>query len=186
MTTADRHPHSIRFDFDRENLRRYLRIKWALAWMLTLGGLGAFFSTIRIGDALERAGTLTADNAATCLRFLATGTGAGFLLGAVCYLGFSHFRAGRLAATLSLEVEGAFLRISQGGLFKSDRKLHFRSIIDYSVVEGPLRRRFGLRTLVMTIPGGPAGMISIGGLHDCDAVRDMLAEIDAAREQGPG
>lgn len=180
---TDPHPSQIAFEFDRENLRRYLRLRGLTLWIIGLGGLGSFIGFCTAMDMLQRANTAFPDKLPAALTHFARFGAGGIILGLICYLLFSHRQAVTQAGSISLEVDGAFLRIREGGLFKTDRKIHFRSVVDYSLVEGPLLRRFGLKTLRMTVPvGAPAGLVQINGLRNCEAVRDQLAEIDALRE----
>ena len=184
---SDPHPRQITFEFDREKLRRYLRLRALALWSLGLGGLGSFIGFCTAMDMLQRANTAFPEKLPAALtHFVRFGAG-GLALGLLCYLICSHRQAVSHARSISLEVDDAFLRIREGGLFKSDRKIHFRSVVDYSLVEGPILRRFGLKTLRMTVPvGAPAGLVQITGLRDCEAVRDQLAEIDAMRENAHG
>ena len=179
----DPHPQQITFDFDREALRRYLRLRGLTLWIIGLGGLGSFIGFCTAMDMLQRANTAFPEKLPDALtHFVRLGAG-GIVLGLLCYLICSHRQAVSHARSISLEVDGAFVRVREGGLFKTDRKIHFRSVVDYSLVEGPILRRCGLKTLRMSVPvGAPAGLIQITGLRDCDAVRDQLAEIDALRE----
>lgn len=183
VVKPDSHPRQIAFEFDRENLRRYLRLRGLALWSLGLGGLGATFGFITAMDMLQRGNAALADKFPKALTVFAGVGASGIILGLICYLLFSHRQAVTHSRSISLEVDGAFLRIREGGLLKTDRKIHFRSVVDYSLVESPLLRRFGLKTLRMTVPvGAPAGLIQINGLRNCEAVRDQLAEIDALRE----
>ena len=65
----------------------------------------------------------------------------------------------------------------------SDRKLHFRSIVDYATTQDSLMRRFGIHALQMaTTAGGQNTNLIIPGVKDCLRVRDLLADIDRQRE----
>ena len=88
-----------------------------------------------------------------------------------------------IGVKLIKQVEGAFLHIVQENYARVDRKLHFRSIVDYAAVDDILMRRFGLMALRMnTTGGGLDSTINLIGIKDCLKVRDMLAEIDSIRE----
>ena len=187
-TSIEHKPEEIHYPFDHDLLRHYLRLKGALLWIGVLLCLGAFFGFTSVGRLVENPNIPAAAKLANALRNTATGAGCGAALGGLCYLVLTHFRADRESRAASLHVEGPFVRVTLGGFARVDRKLHFRSIIDYSLVEGPLRRRLGLKTLVMSVPAGPpvlgapAGSVLLTGLRDPDHVRDELAALDAARE----
>jgi membrane protein YdbS with pleckstrin-like domain len=179
----DPHPRQIAFEFDREKLRRYLRLRGLTLWIIGLGGIGSFIGFCTAMDMLQRAHAAFPDKLPEALIHFASLGGGGLVLGLACYLVFSHRQAESHARSISLEVDGPFLRIREGGLFKTDRKIHFRSVVDYSLVEGPILRRCGLKTLRMAVPvGAPTGLIQVTGLLNCETVRDQLAEIDALRE----
>ncbi|RYD45470.1 MAG: hypothetical protein EOP83_30905 [Verrucomicrobiaceae bacterium] len=101
----------------------------------------------------------------------------------VVYLLFHHRQSRRHAETLEVSVEGSYLRIRHGGRSTSDRKIHFRSIVDYDARQSSFMRLFGIHSLFMnTSGGGPGSVIVIPGIKDCLQVRDMLSEIDSLRE----
>ncbi len=86
--------------------------------------------------------------------------------------------------SMGVRVEGAFLRISHEGIVRVDRKLHFRAIVDYALVEGPLMKHLGITGLHMTTTSGsPQGILQLWGVADGEAVRDQLALIDSLREK---
>lgn len=171
------------YTFDHDRLRRYLRVRGFILWVGTLAFLGALLGFPAAGRTLDSPRFDVPTKIIAASRAAGIGFGCGALIGAFCYLTLTHFRSSAEARTLSLRVDGPFVRLKTGGFTHTDRKLHFRSIIDYSVVDGPLRRRFGLQTLQMTVPAGvPNGLIQLTGLRDCERVRDELAALDAARE----
>ncbi len=177
------HPVNLSIEIDRDLLRRYLRTQAFLAWaapMCVFGGVLGFGAISRI---IER-GNMTAGAAcALASKAIAIGVSAAFLLAALCYLIVSHRIAARRAATLEVTVEGAFLRVRQHELVETDRKLHFRSIVDYSANQDFLMRQFGIHSLQLaTTAGGQNGTLVIPGVKDCLKARDLLAEIDAQRE----
>jgi len=117
------------------------------------------------------------------LRSIATGIGISTLIALFCYFIFSHRIASRLASTLTVTVEGAFLHVCQHTAILSDRKLHFRSIVDYAATQDLLMRYFGIYTLQMsTTAGGQNTSLIIPGVKDCLHIRDVLADIDRLRE----
>lgn len=191
-TPAELKPAEIRYTFDHDRLRRYLRLRGAILWIGFLGPLGAFFGIPATRRTLDNPDLAFSVKARALGRSIATGLGGGAALGAACYLVFTHRRSAAEARAVSLRVDGPFVRVTLGGFIHVDRKLHFRSIIDYSLVDGPLRRRLGLRTLVMSVPTGApnpgttGGFVLLTGLHDCERVRDELAALDAAREHLAG
>jgi membrane protein YdbS with pleckstrin-like domain len=171
------------YTFHHDRLRRYLRVRGFVLWVGTLGMLGALLGFPAAGKKLDSPRYDVRTKLIAASRAAGIGFGAGALLGAFCYVALTHFRSSAEARTASLRVDGPFVRLKTGGFMHTDRKIHFRSIIDYAVVDGPLRRRFGLQTLQMTVPTGvPNGLIQLTGLHDCERVRDELAALDAARE----
>ena len=181
---ADRFPEVLEIEVDRDVLRAYLRAKWLLPWVGVTLFFGVIIGFMVVGPLDNR----SFSGASEVFLVLAEGIGVGLLASAVistaAYFLFVHRFAARAAAGLHVSVEGAFLRIRQDEWhMKVDRKLHFRSIVDYATVDDRLTRRFGTMILQMTTTGG--GMqstIRIAGLKDCPRVRDMLAEIDSMRE----
>lgn len=184
MSTSITPPASeIVYTFDHDRLRRYLRVRGFILWVGTLGALGAFFGFIPAAKKLESSRLDVPTKIIAATQFTGIGFGCGALIGAFCYLMLTHARSASEARTVSLRVDGPFVRLKSGGFMHTDRKVHFRSIIDYSIIDGPLRRRFGLQTLQMTVPAGvPNGLIQLTGLNDCERVRDELAALDATRE----
>lgn len=90
----------------------------------------------------------------------------------------------RYAATLDVSVEGSFLRIREYSKGLVDRKIHFRSIVDYSNIQSPMMTRYGIQSLKMnTTSGGQYSAITILGIEDCLKVRDILSDIDQQRER---
>ena len=97
---------------------------------------------------------------------------------------FSRLVGNRLGAkralSYSARVEGAFLRIING---KSDRKIHFRQIGDYEAILGN-KRKPELGNINMMLPSSGNGQVYLVlfAVANVLATRDMLAEVDAARE----
>lgn len=123
------------------------------------------------------------------ITHIATHTGGGMAIGAgiglAIYFCYSHWQSALLAQSYAMSVEGPFLRIQSGHFFRSDRKIHFRSIHDYTVIDRWFARRFGIQVLRMSISGGGQyPFVSVAGVKDCLKVRDLLAEVDARRENG--
>jgi hypothetical protein len=180
---SDSYPRDLEIEIDRDRLRNYLRGKALLSWLLLLGSFGAVIGMAASGRVLEEGMRPWGD----VVRILATGLGSGLaaalVLAGGLYVSFSHGVMGRFADALQLTVEGPFLRIRQRLVAASDRKLHFRAIVDYAVVQDPLMRLFGIQALQMTTTGGgTSATIIVPGVKDCLRAREMLSEIDCWRE----
>ncbi len=191
----DSYPASFVIEIDREALTKYFRLQSLIGWVTALlffGGAFGFLRAVPVADkhVSVREATLTFAGG------IGKGVGLGLLLALVIYALFLHRRAARRAAYLELAVEGPFLRVRQQTYSRnniqqsptfthgtSDRKLHFRSIIDYTVTQNFLMRRCGIHALEMTTPAaGLASILVIPGVKDCLKVRDTLSEIDRLRE----
>ncbi len=179
---SDQYPETLNIEIDRTRLRNYLRAKWLISWVLPLSFFGGLFGFSN-GKALDHGLASRTDAVLLVLRCVGTGIGISLLIALFCYLVFSHRIASRLAASLEVSVEGAFLHVRQHALILSDRKLHFRSIVDYAATQDFLMRRFGIQSLQMTTTaGGQNTNLVIPGVKDCLRVRDVLADIDRLRE----
>ena len=171
-------------EIDRVGLLAYLR--WSAA--LALFGVFIFFGgilgvvagseTIRNNGLTDLTSILLAE-----LRSIGLGIVGGLSFALICYLVFFHWRSIKVAQTLSLRVDGMFLRIIRGGLLREDRKIHFSMISDYAVVDGPLMRRFGIQAISINgVSGRPNPNMVILGVIDATRIRDLLCEIDRSRE----
>ncbi len=181
---ADQFPQNIEIEVDRDAYRAYLRTKWLGSWVGILAFLGCALGLPVTSACLGRPAPFSIATLGFFALGIASGLVASSALATGLYFLLSHRIAGRMAASLRVTVEGPFLRIVQEDYVRTDRKLHFRSIVDYSTVEGYLMRYFGIMELRMTTTGGGAlSGPNIIGLKDCPKVRDMLAEIDSIREQ---
>jgi hypothetical protein len=183
---SDSYPDTIEFEIDRDALRRYLRFKWFLSWLAGLAFIGGMMGLMTVADRLD---THDYGGMLEFLMLLARGVGSGVIgsaiLSTILYFLLSHRLAAVTSGSLRVVVEGAFLRIIRHGHVRMDRKLHFRSIVDYTTLESALMRYFGVMALQMTTTGGSnQGGLQIIGLQKCADVRDKLAEIDALRESG--
>ncbi|MDX1964030.1 MAG: hypothetical protein SFX18_12820 [Pirellulales bacterium] len=174
------YPENLTIEIDRDRLRKYLRVKYLFYFtpLLIFGALIGFTSSIKT---LERTGEFNFDTLLFVLRCIGTGVGISLLIALSGYFGCVYFYCARYAYTLSLTVEGAFLRIRQHSEIFTDRKLHFRSIVDYTVSQSYFMRLFQIESLQMSTTGRNDNL-SIPGVKDCLQVRDMLAEIDSQRE----
>lgn len=180
---TDPYPSTLNIEIDRDRLRKYLRVKWLWMWTYPLSFFGILFGFAACAGALDDGITSRSDALLLVARCIATGIGISALIALVCYLIFSHRIASRLAASLEVSVEDAFLRVREHARVMFDRKLHFRSIVDYAVTQDSLMRYFGIHSLVMTTTaGGQNTNLIIPGVKDCLQVRDLLADIDRQRE----
>ncbi len=183
-------PESFPIEIDRERLRRFLRLHCLIGWMVITGFFGFFAGIGTIGDAIkanelrEKEGRQAVIlSHATILRHLANGMAMGGSIGLVFYLCMGQWTSAAYARNIRLSVEGAFLRVQSGVFLRQDRKIHFRSIHDYAVVETYFSRLTGVQVLRMNVSGSmQRPWLHIAGIKDCLEVRDMLAEVDARRE----
>lgn len=181
----DHFPARVQFEIDHQAVTRVQRLE---VW-LALCVIGMFFGAM-VGMASQEvkdsvAAEMTPSQLWSKLLFGAgCGTAAGLLFMSLIYLLLFHCIIRRRSERLSLRVDGPFLCVTEMKFQRTNRKIHFRSIVDYAIVDGPLLRFAGIRALRMnTLGGGVASSILVPGVKDCERVRDMLAEIDAAREQ---
>lgn len=181
---TDPYPQTLQIEIDRRKLCRYLRVQAILCWTITLViissliGVATYLSEEKVAK-LESVADICRQS---CLG-LGIGAATGLLLGLFCYLVFHHFSTRREADSLHVSVEGQFLRVREGSLFRRDRKLHFRAIVDYACFQGPLMRRCGITGIAMTtMAGGQGAGVNILAVKDAPKIRDMLSDIDRLRE----
>jgi membrane protein YdbS with pleckstrin-like domain len=184
VTFADKFPEQVEFEIDRPRLVRYLR---ACGFAVCVGGMipvSLFFSLAAFSGSFQHRPPVEFDEILPRLAtYLATGVSIGCCVGVLLYFITAHFPARWAAQNVRLIVEGPYLRLVSGAIFVSDRRMHFRTISDYSTHSGPLLWRFGMKTLSFSTTSGRNGLPTrIAGLVDPDKVRDALCEIDAARE----
>ena len=188
---TDKYPENFEIEIDRDALYKYLCVKWLGLWVL---GPVAFITFLTVLTAAIFFGS-TYDNdydpvyTQNILPETFKALGKSLIVAEIILvpasLLFIYFVVRNMARSLTVSVEGAFLHIVQGILIRVDRKLHFRSIVDYAVVDDILMRCFGVIALRMTTTGvGLESTITLVGIKDCLKVRDMLAEIDSIREIG--
>lgn len=181
-TMSDQYPPTVDIEIDRERLKNYLCAKWLAGWMFPIVFLGTFITFGGLMPALER-GVARSEVWLLVAKYIGIGLGLSSLLALLLYLIFSRRLAIRYANSLKITVEGAFLRIYQHTTMLTDRKLHFRAIVDYATTQDFLMRYFGIHALQMTTTGGGLGStITIPGIKDCLNVRDTLSDIDRLRE----
>ncbi|MDR3405196.1 MAG: hypothetical protein P4L99_22060 [Chthoniobacter sp.] len=187
---SDPYPTNLTIEIDRPRLRRYLRTKWLLTWLMLFFFIGGFLSFDMTGIAVQRQHLEPGVETFLIIKGGSIGTGACLGVAVLLYFLFSHWLAARVAANLEVAVEGPFLRIRQGAIIRIDRKLHFRSVVEYATVQTFLLRKFEMHALLFTTTAyaraanGLAAGNTIFGIKDCEKVRDTLAEIDALRENG--
>ena len=180
----DLHPETIELEIERDKLCRHIRLNSMRAWAISMGILALCPGVMwLIFGWLESDYPIWKLLRTTAIITLIVETAA-LLLAVILYYIISHWRIGIWASNLRVMVEGPFLRVIHGFAFKkTDRKIHFRALVDYVTLEDPSLRRAGLKNLVISKTDGY--QLYIHGLKDCDKVRDLLAEIDAAREDPP-
>lgn len=180
---TDPFPANSEIEIDRATLTSYLRAKWLLSWVAVVGLFGSVFGIVSIAEMFKRAPVSWSDVIATAAAVIGLGLAIPLFVAGLLYLAFSHRLAARFANELHVTIEGPFLRIRQHLIVATDRRLHFRSIVDYAVSQDPLMRYFQIEAIQMTTIGhGPASTISIPAVKNCLQTRDMLSEIDRLRE----
>jgi len=178
------HPNKITIEIDRPRLRRYLCANALFPCLILFFIFGVPLSIAPVADTLDH-GVFATKMDATLLLFgtLAKGVAISQLLALAYYFLFRHRATLRAADNLEITIEGPFLHIREYKSARMDRKLHFRSIVDYATMDGPLMRFFGISALQMTTTGGGLNStITLPGVKNCLAVRDLLSEIDSQRE----
>ena len=181
----DTYPQNFALEIDREALAEYKKAQSLLSLALALGGISVLVGLFLFGGLSERGlwhgwpmGLL-----ALFLSVLACFVVA-MALTWVSHITFGRRNAEEFARTLEVRVEGPFLVIREGNKYKTDRKLHFRAIVDYTVIEDWMMSSHGVKALSMTTTSSAQQPVKIHGLKNCEQVRDQLAEIDAMREFG--
>ena len=181
-TISDQYPPTVDIEIDRERLKNYLCTKRLLSLTLPLAFYGGVFGGLTTTSAVGR-GVTGGALVPILVRHIAAGIGVGVGCAILLYLIVARPLTLRYAASLKVAVEGAFLRVCEHTIVLSDRKLHFRAIVDYATTQGVLMRRFGIHALRMTTTAGGVGStILIPGVKDCLSIRDMLGDIDRLRE----
>ncbi|OAI58044.1 hypothetical protein AYO49_06030 [Verrucomicrobiaceae bacterium SCGC AG-212-N21] len=190
---TDPYPSALSFEIDRENLRRYLRRLSLLLWLPAFVILSVFLSMASLQKALEDLSwrrpkpgdpSPKAEVARLVAKRVGVGLAIGTALGLLGYFCFSHRSAARMAATTTLSVDGPFLKVrhySQRATGITDRKLHFRAIVDFATRQDTLMRWCGIEELSISTAGGIT--VAVLGVKDCAKVRDTLADIDQIRER---
>ena len=181
----DSYPKIINFEFNRAQLGRYMNRTglYTISFPFLLFGLLFGFAHV-IGAATD----LHFESEDGLYLFLIGRMGVCFtvvIMVIFCFYALvirRHSR--RYAASLDVSVEGSFLRIREYSKGMVDRKIHFRSIVDYSNIQSRMMTRYGIEALKMnTTSGGQNSGITILGIKDCLKMRDILSEIDQLRER---
>ncbi|QIF01663.1 hypothetical protein [Roseimicrobium sp. ORNL1] len=180
---TDPYPENIVIDIDRERLRKFLHKRRLHTTLILTGFVGLLIGVCIINVELSR--HVRPDE--KTLAFVASRLGSSVVL--LLALGFlAHARWGRRLTDREVDawevsVEGAFLRVRQyeGGWL--DQKLHFRSIVDYAVLQDATMKQHGISSLQLsTTAGGFRSTLRIPAVKDCEKIRDMLIEVDRIRE----
>lgn len=182
----------IELDIDREGLRRYHRYRASIVLPACVAGVVGFFTIIAhmpnpnndvsyesVGDFVATVGIHLA--IATAIAWV-----IGLLIQHVCIGRF----ADRYAAGYRVSVEGPYLRIISDGYSYCDRKVHFRDLNEYSIMQSPGMRRAGIVSIVIGHQDPKArapspGTIVLEGVHDAENLRDQLSRLDGEREGHP-
>jgi hypothetical protein len=175
MTTTA--PHTFDIAIDRnEFIRHHARLE-ALAFSLLFGVIMFFVSLFCHAQIVDE----TTHSWLPILSLLGcffTAAVIVYLLGTLYESTIGRLRASRRADQFKVSVEGAFLRIID---LKSDRKIHFRQIVDYQIKDRNASD-IGLLSMMTTAGGQQNSTITIPAINNALATRDLLAEVDAQRE----
>lgn len=181
----DSYPEIINFEINRTQLERYSNRIGLYVISLLFMFLGVFFGFVHtIGAAndlhfksKDELYSFLIERMSICIAITIAAIFCCYVFG-IC----KHSK--RYAATLNVSVEGSFLRIREFSKGLVDRKIHFRSIVDYANIQSPMMTRYGIQSLKMnTTSGGQYSAITILGIEDCLKVRDILSDIDQQREK---
>jgi membrane protein YdbS with pleckstrin-like domain len=177
---TDSYPESFPIEIEREKLCRY----WRLEALLTLLFFGAFLGTqFGLVSATNRHAMMELDSWITIPLRMGIGLLIGSTIAVVIYGIVGHYLSRLRVNRLEISVEKQYFHFSEGVFVRSDRKLHFRSIVDYSCFSGPLMRFCGIEGLMLTTTaGGRYSTIRLKGIKNALEIRDVLSEIDAQRE----
>ena len=183
---TDPYPQEFEIPIERDKLYMYWRYQWILSFATICGLLG---TAIGMTSTLPSPRFPLPSNLTPIeiiLRVcMGIGTGAivGGGIGAILYFLFCDRWTRKSAEEYKVAVQGQFLRVTKGARLITDRKLHFRAIVDFMYVQGPYMRRFGIHGIRMTTTaGGQHSAVEIHAVQDAMKVRDQLCEIDRIRE----
>jgi membrane protein YdbS with pleckstrin-like domain len=181
---VDSYPQQFEIEIERDKLCRYFRLQSLLGWTGVGMGIGAFFGLMSCIGAANRS-NLNSVADFWLWGFLGLGCGAliGLCVGATTYGVVNHYPSKKKAHLICVSVEGAYLRIQEGFLFRRDTKSHFRSIVNYTLCQGPLMRYCGIHAIDLSTTAGIRGIpVRILAVKDAPNMRDVLSEIDRLRE----
>jgi hypothetical protein len=181
---ASSHPESFEIEIDRLKLAKFWQKQWGLLAGMPFLGLGALFSLgVYLGPENRQDFDSTMGVVLASAIGISIGLAIGALLLAVVYFLFIQPSAKREAKALQVSVEGPFFRIKTGSKHIRDRKLHFKSIIDYTYYQDPMMKECEIGGIALTtMAGGQNSTIRIQGIKNALEIRDLLSEIDSHRE----
>lgn len=175
----DIHPDKIEFEIDREGFLRSLRVTFLIGWAV-------LFAFLMLFGGLAAMGRVKNVNVSSGLKFLAYWTTGVATFSCAGYFAFTRRTLNRCVNSVSLKVDGPYLLVhyyEAATRSWHDRKFHFKSIVDYGIIESSNMRRHGIQALnLTTVAGGRSSDVVIPAVKDCEKVRDLLTEIDQARE----
>jgi membrane protein YdbS with pleckstrin-like domain len=181
----DSYPEIINFEINRAQLERYMNRVGLYTISAAILMLGCMFGFAHIVGATKDLAFKSKNEAYLFL----IGRMSICLLITVAFIIFIYIfmirkHSKRYADALAVSVEGSFLRIRENSGRMVDRKIHFRSIVDYSNVQSPMMNRYGIQSLKMnTTSGGQNSTITIEGIENSLEVRDVLSDLDQQRER---
>src|SRR6185436_16580406 len=103
----DPYPFHVPIEIDRQRLRKYLRVKWLLAWTISLCGFGALLGLAGVSKRCAEQSQSVAEATGVFATGIGIGGGLGLILGLALYFSLSHWLARRMAEGLELSVEGS-------------------------------------------------------------------------------
>ena len=171
-------PHNFDIGIDRDEFIRF-HVNMEANAIRLVGGIIMFFVVMHCLSKITENVTnfwLFLLSIPTC--FIAGGTIA-WLAGSLYGRTIARYRTARRADQFKVSVEGAFLRIID---LKSDRKIHFRQIVDYQIKDRNASSNIGLLSMMTTAGGQQNSTIVIPAIKNALETRDPLAEVDAQRE----
>lgn len=180
---SKRYPENFEIEIEREKFIRYKRRSNFMASTLLLGLLGVILCApvMNLYHYENWRWQTTVFVMAGCIF-------SGVVAGLLVYVLLGHQSAKREAQGLGLFVEGLYLRLIQKGKHTYfDKKIPFSAIISYACYQDRVMKKCGIMGLLMTTSagGGINSGIKVPAVKNCSEVRDMLCEIDRARENRP-
>ena len=158
------HPDKIEFEIDREGLRRSLRANSLTAWKALFG-----FSMF-MGGMVELSYGQNAGMPAG-LKFFACWVACTVAIISVGYFTLTRRTLIRAVDATHLKVDGSYLLVQTYDVASRswhDRKLHFKSIVDYGIFENSNMRRYGVKALKLTtMAGGLSSDVIIPAVRNC-------------------